>query len=91
MVQAVQVFKTTDGEVFESEHEATVHEVEIQNKARIEAFVNKHFPIPEPEVVVGEDGQPVIGEDGQPLKKAKSNQGRGPARKAIALWIAENA
>lgn len=90
MVQAVQVFKTSDGEVFENEHEAAAHEAATQNKVKIEAFLNKHFPIPAPETVIGEDGQPVIGEDGQPVKKAKSSQGRGPARKAIALWIAEN-
>lgn len=91
MVQAMQVFKTSDGEVFESEQDAARHEAGIQHKAKIEDFVNRHFPIPEPELVFNEDGTPKLNEKGEQEKKAKQNAGRGPARKAIELWLAENA
>ena len=92
MVQAIQVYRTSDNEVFESEQEAARHEASIQHKAKIEDFVNRHFPIPEPELVVNEDGTPKLNEKGeQEKKKAKQNAGRGPARKAIELWLAENA
>ena len=91
MVQAMQVFKTSDGEVFESEQDAARHEAGIQNKAKIEDFINRHFPIPAPELVVNEDGTPKLNEKGEQEKKVKQNAGRGPARKAIELWLAENA
>lgn len=91
MVQAMQVFKTSDGEVFESEQDAARHEAGIQHKAKIEDFINRHFPIPEPELVVNEDGSPKLNEKGEQEKKSKQNAGRGPARKAIELWLAENA
>lgn len=82
MVQAVQLFRTSDGTVFESETEARAHESLLVNKERIEAFINRHFPIPEAEVTFDENGNEV--------KKVKSNQSRGPARKALSLWLAEN-
>lgn len=91
MVQAMQVFKTSDGEVFESEQDAARHEAGIQHKAKIEDFINRHFPIPKPELVVNEDGSPKLNEKGEQEKKSKQNAGRGPARKAIELWLAENA
>jgi hypothetical protein len=91
MVQAMQVFKTSDGEVFESEQEAARHEASIQHKAKIEDFINRHFPIPAPELVVNEDGTPKLNEKGEQEKKPKQNAGRGPARKALELWLAENA
>jgi len=46
MVQAVTVFRTSDDEVFESEQEAARHEASVQHKAKIEAFIDTHFPIP---------------------------------------------
>lgn len=91
MVQAMQVFKTSDGEVFESEQDAARHEAGIQHKAKIEDFINRHFPIPAQELVFNEDGTPKLNEKGEQEKKAKQNAGRGPARKAIELWLAENA
>ena len=91
MVQAMQVFKTSDGEVFESEQDAARHEAGIQHKTKIEDFINRHFPIPEPELVFNGDGTPKLNEKGEQEKKAKQNAGRGPARKALELWLAENA
>lgn len=91
MVQAIQVYRTSDNEVFESEQEAARHEASIQHKTKIEDFVNRHFPIPAPELVVNEDGTPKLNEKGEQEKKAKQNAGRGPARKAVELWLAENA
>lgn len=91
MVQAIQVFRTSDGEVFESEQEAARHEASVQHKTKIEAFVDAHFPIPAPELVFNEDGSPKLNEKGEQEKKSKQNAGRGPARKAIELWLAENA
>lgn len=89
MVQAMQVFKTSDGEVFESEQDAARHEAGIQYKAKIEDFINRHFPIPAPELVVNEDGSPKLNDKGEQEKKVKQAAGRGPARKAIELWISE--
>lgn len=91
MVQAIQVFRTSDGEVFESEQEAARHEASVQHKAKIEAFIDTHFPIPAPELVFNEDGTPKLNDKGEQEKKSKQNAGRGPARKAIELWLAENA
>lgn len=91
MVQAIQVFRTSDGEVFESEQEAARHEASVQHKAKIEAFIDTHFPIPAPELVFNEDGTPKLNDKGEQEKKSKQNAGRGPARKAIELWISENA
>ena len=91
MVQAIQVYRTSDNEVFESEQEAARHEASIQHKTKIEDFVNRHFPIPAPELVVNEDGTPKLNEKGEQEKKAKQSAGRGPARKAVELWLAENA
>lgn len=91
MVQAIQVFRTSDGEVFESEQEAARHEASVQHKAKIEAFIDTHFPIPAPELVFNEDGSPKLNDKGEQEKKSKQNAGRGPARKAIELWLAENA
>lgn len=91
MVQAVTVFRTSDDEVFESEQDAARHEAGIQHKAKIEAFIDTHFPIPAPELVFNEDGSPKLNDKGEQEKKSKQNAGRGPARKAIELWLAENA
>lgn len=91
MVQAIQVFRTSDGEVFESEQEAARHEASVQHKAKIEAFIDTHFPVPAPELVFNEDGSPKLNDKGEQEKKSKQNAGRGPARKAIELWLAENA
>lgn len=91
MVQAIQVFRTSDGEVFESEQEAARHEASAQHKVKIEAFIDTHFPIPAPELVFNEDGSPKLNDKGEQEKKSKQNAGRGPARKAIELWLAENA
>lgn len=91
MVQAIQVFRTSDGEVFESEQEAARHEASVQHKSKIEAFIDTHFPIPAPELVFNEDGTPKLNDKGEQEKKSKQNAGRGPARKAIELWLAENA
>lgn len=74
MVQALQVFRTTDGEVFEDELLAQQHQAGIDNKEAIDAFVDKHFPHK-----VDEEG------------KKKQNNARGYARKAVELWLAEQA
>lgn len=76
MVTPVQVYKCSDGEVFGSESEALKHESTIKNKVVIEAFLDRHYPVP---TEVGEDG-----------KVKKAGPGRSIAGKAIALWLAEN-
>jgi len=79
MVDAVQVYRTSDGEMFQDQTEAQAHEAEVQNKVAIDTFIDKHFPIP----------AAVTAPDGTVTKK--QNAGRGPARKAITLWLAEQA
>lgn len=90
MVQAVQFFQTSDGNVFESQSEAVQHESILKNKVAIETFLDVHFPIPAPVPAVNEDGTPKLGEDGKPEMVRKQNNGRGYARRAIALWLAQN-
>lgn len=75
MVTPVQVFRTTDGEVFASESEALTHESAIANKARIDAFLDKHYPLP---TEVGEDG-----------KVKKAGPTRSIAGRAIATWLGD--
>lgn len=90
MVQAIEVFKTTDGEVFDDRAKAEQHQAGIDNKVKIDEFIDRHFPANEPEEVKNEDGS-VQMKDGKPVLKAKPNNARGPARKAILAWLAENA
>lgn len=75
MVTPVQVFRTTDGEVFADEAEALTHEASIQHKARIDAFLDKHYPLP---TGVDENG-----------KAKKSGPTRAIAAKAVTAWIAD--
>lgn len=81
-VQEVQLYRTSDGAVFEDQAEAQEHQTYVSNKLAIDAFIDKHFPIPAPEVTIV---------DGKEVKKSKQNAGRGPARKALSLWLAEQA
>jgi len=90
-MSAITLYRATDGFLFETEGEQLAHEALLENKARIDAFVDRHFPIPEPELLFNEDGSPKLNEKGEQEKKVKQAAGRGPVRKAIALWIAENA
>lgn len=90
MATAKTLYEAQDGSLFETEVEAQAHDAATTNKDKIEAFINKHFPIPEPELVFNADGSPKLNEKGEQEKKAKQAAGRGPARKALALWIAEN-
>ena len=89
MVQAIQVFKTTDGEVFPEEALALQHQAEIDNQAEIDAFIDKHFPIGDLEPVLNEDKTPKM-KDGNPVMRHKPNNARGPARKAVLAWLAEH-
>lgn len=90
MAELKQVAVAADGTVFETLEDAQAHDALGANKERIEAFVDRYFPIPAPELVFNEDGSPKLNEKGEQEKKAKQNAGRGPARKAISLWISEN-
>lgn len=90
MAELKQVAIAADGSVFDTLEEAQGYDALCANKERIEAFVDRHFPIPEPKLVFNEDGSPKLNAAGEQEKKAKQNGGRGPARKAISLWIAEN-
>lgn len=90
MVQAVQMYQTSDGTFFEDSQEAAIHESSLKNKAIIEAFVDKHFPIPAPVAVTNEDGSPKLDDEGKQVFEKKQNNNRGPARKAISLWLLEN-
>lgn len=89
-MSAVTLYRATDGSLFETEVEQRAHDASLANKVRIDAFVDRHFPIPEPELLFNEDGSPKLNEKGEQEKKVKQAPGRGPARKAIALWLAEN-
>lgn len=90
MVQEVPMYRTSDGTVFESNDDAVVHESGLKNKVAIDTFIDKHFPIPAPELMTNEDGSPKLDAKGVQEKKPKQNNGRGPARRALSLWLAEN-
>jgi hypothetical protein len=47
MVTTVQVYRASDGEVFGDEAAALLHESGLKNKAKIDTFLNKHYPAPE--------------------------------------------
>ena len=89
-MSAVTLYRAEDGTLFETEAEQLAHDAQCKHKEAIESFVDRHFPIPAPEAVLNDDGTPKLDEKGEPVVKAKQNAGRGPARKAIALWLSEN-
>jgi len=91
MAELKQVAIAADGTVFETLEDANAHDAFCANKAQIEAFVNRHFPVPEAELVFNEDGSPKLNEKGEQEKKTKQNSNRGPARKTLSLWLAEQA
>lgn len=47
MVTPVSRYLTSDGQEFQDEGDALAHEAALENKERIEAFVDKHYPKPE--------------------------------------------
>ena len=85
------LFEAEDGTLFESEIEAQAHDAAIDNADKIEAFLDKHFPEGELELVRDDNGEPVLNKrTGEPRMVRKQNNGRAYARKTLALWIAEN-
>lgn len=90
MATTKTVYVANDGTLFGEESEALAHDAMTANKAKIDDFIDRHFPIPAPEAVLNDDGSPKLDNDGKPVLKSKQNGGRGPARKAISLWLAEN-
>jgi hypothetical protein len=91
MAIAKTVFVAADGTMFETEIEAQAHDSANTNKTRIDEFVDRHFPLPAPVAETDDAGNPVLNEDGTPKLKPRSNNARGPVRRALALWLAENA
>jgi len=47
MATVVTLYKSKDGKVFETEAEANASDIAFENKAAIDAFVAKHFPVKE--------------------------------------------
>jgi hypothetical protein len=90
-MSAVTLYRSVDGSLFETESEQLAYDAQHANKEAIDAFVDRHFPIPEPELLFNEDGSPKLNDKGEQEKKVKQNAARGPVRRALALWIAENA
>lgn len=89
-MSAVTLYRAQDGSLFETESEQQAYDAQCQHKEAIESFIDRHFPIPAPEAVLNDDGTPKLDENGKPVTKAKQNAGRGPARKAVSLWLAEH-
>ncbi len=45
-MQAINMFRTSDGKMFEDQTEAMAHESAITNEVAISAFIAKHYPAP---------------------------------------------
>lgn len=90
MALAKTVYVANDQTVFDTAEDAQAHDSFMAHKAVIEAFVDRHFPIPEPELVFNEDGTPKLNEKGEQEKKVKQNGNRGPARRTLSLWLADH-
>lgn len=43
-MQALTIYKTTDGKTFEVEAEAAAHQSGLDNAAVIDTFLDKHYP-----------------------------------------------
>lgn len=82
-MSAVTLYRAQDGSLFETEAEQRAHDASIANKAAIDNFLDRHFPIPAAETVIDP-------ETGNQTKKYRQASGRGAARKAISLWLSEN-
>jgi hypothetical protein len=44
-MQAITKYQTTDGKEFNSEAEGSAHQAALDNKGRIDAFLDKNYPV----------------------------------------------
>lgn len=45
-MKQIEIFETTDGQRFDDAAEAGRHQKHLDNSGKVEAFLDKHYPVP---------------------------------------------